>query len=213
MRHVFSTLMILLSILMLSCNEEEGNLVEGRITAYPDDSPLQGIDTKLEVNKIEQGSYSNSWTLLGEGETDSNGEFSFEFDAVRAHEYKLTVSHDLYRNQVIEFEPTDFAANYNKNICMVKDASLEIHIRNILQPTNTTDEIRIRVSDIPTECSDCSADEFLSLTGIIDTTLTYQVVGDDNVHIEYTIIKDESEFFQSWQYMTANQVNTKTINF
>jgi hypothetical protein len=205
---------VLFLLLLNACKEEDINIIEGRIINYPEYEGLENVNVLCEVKVIQQASYTNSRELIGEVKTDSDGKFRFEFESLRAQDYFLSLSKDGYRDKNITFEPTDYADQYNLQETLVKSASLEIHIKNMIFPNSNEDEIKIRVSDFPVECTDCALPEFKTLKGAyIDTSLIYQVAGDDEVLIEYTINKDGSEYFQSTQYMEANTVNTKTITF
>jgi 5-hydroxyisourate hydrolase-like protein (transthyretin family) len=209
---IIATLFILL--LLNACKEEDINIIEGQIINYPENEALENVNVLCEVKVIQQASYNNSWETIGETKTESDGSFRFEFESLRAQEYRLSLSRDDYRSKTINFPPKDYADNYNVQETLVKSASLEIHIKNMIFPNSNSDEIKIRVSDIPDECTDCTISEFKTLTGAsIDTTLIYQVAGDDHVFIEYTVNKDGSEYFQSTKYMEANTVNTKNITF
>jgi hypothetical protein len=203
-----------LTFTTIACKEEDKNSINGTVYSYPESELISNISVTLDAKLIDQGSFSNTWSNVGNTTTDNSGTFNFSFDALRVNIYKLSLSGEQYRTKIIEFEPTDFAAEYNFNETMVKDASLEIYIKNNILPKSESDEIRIRVSDIPEECNDCSEEVFTILTGSdIDTTLIYQIVGDDEIHFEYTIVKGESTYSSSYIYMNANQINTKEIIF
>ncbi len=205
--------LLLMGIGLNSCKEEEMNEVSGFVIGYPELETLDNVEVQLDVKKATQGSYATSWENLGTTTTDSDGKFDFSFENIRAYEYRLIISRENYRTKTILFEPKDYVSTYDFQETMIKDASLEITIRNMIFPMNPSDEIRIRVSDYPVECTDCSGSDFITLYGAIDTVLTYMVAGDDEVLIEYTIDKDGSEYFRSTQYMHPNQTNTKTIHF
>ncbi len=213
MKKLIFGIIVMFPLFLFSCKEKKSNIIEGQITAYPNNQIVKNAHIKLEATKIKQGSYLNTWELIGETESDNEGKYSFKFDAIRVDKYKISASHDAYKTKVVLFPPKDFTDTYNQNICLVKDAMLKIHLKNQIQPTSALDTIRIRVSDIPEECTDCSPQNFQTIIGIIDTTLTYQVVGDDDVFIEYVIIKEESNYHQSWMHIEANQTNTKTISY
>ncbi|MDA3910895.1 MAG: hypothetical protein PF448_06025 [Bacteroidales bacterium] len=215
MKRKFSIISAFLFLLLLNaCKEDKVNIIEGQIINYPEYEALENVNVLCEVKIIQQASYNNSWETIGETETGTDGSFQFEFESLRAQEYRVSLSRDGYRNKIINFPPNDYADTYTIQETLVKSASLEIHIKNMIFPNSNSDEIRIRVSDFPTECTDCTIPAFTTLTGAsIDTVLIYQVAGDDEVTIEYTIVKDGSEFFQSTKYMEANTVNTKTITF
>jgi len=201
-------------LLLNACKENKINIIEGQIINYPEYEPIENVNVLCEVKVIQQASYNNSWESIAEIQTGEDGSFYFEFESLRAQEYRISLSCDGYRNKTINFPPKDYADTYTIQETLVKSASLEIHIKNMIFPNSNADEIKIRVSDFPLECTDCALPEFKTFTGAsIDTVLTYQVAGDDQVFIEYTINKDGSEYFQSTQYMEANTVNTKTITF
>ncbi|MEA1874672.1 MAG: carboxypeptidase-like regulatory domain-containing protein [Bacteroidota bacterium] len=209
---IFAAFLFLLHL--NACKEDEINIIEGQIINYPENEALENVNILCEVKVIQQASYNNSWETIGETKTESDGSFRFEFESLRAQEYRVSLSRDGYRNKTLNFLPKDYSDTYNIQETLVKSARLEIHIKNMIFPNSNSDEIKIRVSDIPEECTDCTIAEFKTLTGAsIDTTLIYQVAGDDEVFIEYTINKDGSEYFQSTKYMEANTVNTKNITF
>lgn len=213
-RYIIIIIICLLTFATIACKEEDKNSINGTVYSYPESEVLSNISVTLDAKLIEQGSFTNTWSEIGNTTTDNSGTFNFSFDALRVNVYRLSLSSDQYRAKTIEFEPTDFAAEYNFNESMVKDASLEIYIKNDILPKSESDKIRIRVSDIPEECSDCSEEVFTILTGSdIDTTLIYQIAGDDEIHLEYTTIKDESTYSSSYIYMNSNQINTKEIIF
>jgi len=213
-RNLIITTAFLFLLLLNACKENNINTIDGQIINYPEYEALENVRVLCEVKVLQQASYNNSWQTIGETKTDTNGKFEFEFESLRAQEYRISLSRDGYRNKTINFPPKDYADNYNIQETLVKSASLEIHIRNMIFPNSNSDEIKIRVSDFPDECTDCTIAQFKTLSGAsIDTVLIYQVAGDDEVFIEYTINKDGSEYFQSTQYMEANTVNTKNITF
>ncbi len=214
MKKLIFGIIVMFPLFLFSCKEKKTNIIEGQITAYPNNQVVKNAHIKLEATKIKQGSYLNTWELIGETESDNEGKYSFKFDAIRVDKYKLTISQNTYKTKVILFSPKDFADTYQQNICLVKGAVLKIHLKNEIQPNSALDTIRIRVSDIPDECTDCSPQNFQTIIGIVDTALFYQVVGDDDVFIEHTIIKEDSSgYHQEWMHIEPNQANIKTISY
>jgi hypothetical protein len=215
-RHHFIILIVVFisTFFVFSCREEDQNIVHGHAFSYQDAEAIADVEVSLEVKKIQQASYSGEWETIENTRTSVDGSFEFVFEAMRAEKYRLTLTHDLFREKQIDFEPKDLAAEYQFTETMVRDARLYLRLKNQIPPISSTDEIRVRVSDIPEDCDDCTVTDFMSFIGAdIDTSLVYELAGNDDVLIEYTVIKSESDFTQSWQYIEPNVDNYRQINY
>ncbi|MDP4935193.1 MAG: hypothetical protein NWR30_10795, partial [Salibacteraceae bacterium] len=60
--HIFASLVLLLVVLFLSnCQKNETFVVEGRITDFYSDHPVQNVKIELLYNSLNNGTFSNRY--------------------------------------------------------------------------------------------------------------------------------------------------------
>lgn len=207
--------MILLFLIsaLPACKNEEQSEIFGTVSIYPDDAPLANARIELSAQKIDQGSFNPNYQLIDKNHTNHTGGFEFSFDPIRASYYRLDVYHDNYRKHRTEFSAQDFTTSKQISIQVVKQAQLNVHIKNQIAPSED-DEFKIRIKDIPDECQDCSSSDYSYFYGHnIDTTVIYEVAGNDEVLIEYATNKNDGEFNTQTKYCDPGNDNTLEIDY
>jgi hypothetical protein len=208
----FITLLFSLMIVFPGCEKDEPSKVFGTVSVYPNNDPVSKGKIKLSAQIIDQGSFNNNFQTIDDAYTNHSGGYEISFDPVRASVYRIDFSHDEYREKFVEFSSKNFTLSKQISMQVVIEAHLDVHIKNQNSPSES-DEFRIRIKDIPPACHDCSDSSFTLLTGSnIDTTITYQTVGKDEITLEYTTSDDNGEFFLETIYCNAGD-NDFTINY
>ncbi len=188
-------LFISLLLFFSGCDKDEPSKVFGTVSIYPNNYPVSNGEIKLSAQVIDQGSFNNNFQTIDETYTNHSGGYEISFDPLRASIYRVDFTHDDYRDKFIEFSSDNYTITKQISMQVVIKAHLDVHIKNQNSPSES-DELRIRIKDIPAVCQDCSDSTFTVITGAdVDTTLTYQIVGDDEITLEYTTTDNNSEIF------------------
>lgn len=208
-------ILILLFLITASpaCKNEEPSEIFGTVSIYPDDAPLANAKIELSAQKIDQGSYNPNYQLIDETFTNQTGGFEFSFDPMMASYYRLDVYHDNCRKHRTEFPAQDFSTSKQISIQVVKQAQLNVHIRNQIGPSES-DEFKIRIKNIPDICQDCSSPDYSYFYGPgIDTTIIFEVAGNDEVLIEYVTNKNDGEFNTQTKFCNPGIDNNLKIDY
>lgn len=197
-----------------ACREENQNHVEGSLTSWPDEQVVSNAEIELSAQKIEQGSYNSTFDIIDTDITDQNGKFEFTFEPMRVNMYRLRIIHDDFRTKTIEFMPEGLASEYFHNEQIVRQASLQVHIQNTYTPTSETDEFKIRIKDITDVCQNCSDASFRYFEGAnVDTSIIFEVAGDDEVLLEYSADKENTIYDTQNVYCEPGDDNFIIINY
>jgi hypothetical protein len=216
MKPVLSTFVIMLLFLISfsGCNENEEIIIGGTITSYPDQEPINGAEVKLSAQLIDQGSFNSTFRTLETEYTAEDGSFEIKIDPVRANEFKLDISCETYRSKSIEFYLDESKSEKYINENLVLYASLSVHIKNTYTPVSASDLLKIRIQGIPDACDNCSGSDFTYLEGAnIDTVLIYQVTGNDEVLVEYSVDKEEDSYHTMRKYCQPGDSNMIQITY
>ncbi|MDA3819627.1 MAG: hypothetical protein PF590_04085 [Candidatus Delongbacteria bacterium] len=199
-------------ILFTSCEKDEPSKVFGTVSVYPNNDPVSDGRITLSAQIIEQASFNNNFQLIDNVHTNSSGGFEITFDPVRASIYRIEFTHNDYREKYMEFTSDNFTLSKQISMQVVVKAHLDVHIKNQNSPSDS-DEFRIRIKGIPNVCQDCSDSTFSVLTGAeIDTTLTYQIAGNDEITLDYTTTDNNGEIFIETIYSNPGE-NSLTIYY
>ncbi|MGC9330555.1 MAG: hypothetical protein ACP5DZ_01605 [Bacteroidales bacterium] len=203
---------ILPGIVFSGCDKDEPSKVFGTVSVYPNNDPVSDGLISLRAQVIEQGSFNNNFKMIDDVYTNNSGGFEILFDPVRASVYRIDFTHDDYRDKYVEFSPDNFTISEHLSMQVVVKAHLDVHIKNQNSPSES-DEFRIRIKGIPDVCQDCSDSTFSVFTGAdVDTTLTYQIAGNEEITIVYTTTDNNGEIFVKTIYSDPGE-NSFTIYY
>ena len=205
----------LLFILIFSgCNENEQIIIGGTVTSYPGEAAIEGAEVKLSAQLIDQGSFNSTFQNLDTKYTGADGTFEFTIDPVRANTFKLDISGEPYRTKSIEFFLDESSNEAYYNEMLVLFATLDVHIKNTYTPLSDSDLLKIRIQGIPDACDNCSGSTFTYLEGAsVDTVITYQVTGDDQITLEYRVDKEDDSFHTINKYCHPGDTNNIQITY
>ncbi|MEA3449223.1 MAG: hypothetical protein U9Q98_12375 [Bacteroidota bacterium] len=200
-------LLISLLIYLTGCDKDEPSKVFGTVSVYPNNDPVSDGLISLRAQVIEQGSFNNNFQTIKDTYTNHSGGFEISFDPIRASVYRIDFTHNNYREKYLEFSSNNFTFSKQISMQVVVKAHLDVHIKNQNSPSES-DEFRIRIKGIPDVCQDCSDSTFSVLTGAdVDTTMTYQTAGNDEVTLEYTTTDNNGEIVVETIYCVSGDNN------
>ncbi|MDP4662567.1 MAG: carboxypeptidase-like regulatory domain-containing protein [Salibacteraceae bacterium] len=187
--HIFTSVVRLLVVLFLSnCQKNETFVVEGRITDFYSDHPVQNVKIELLYNSLNNGTFSNRYLNIAEAETDENGIFKLEFDYVSAVNYNIRATRSGYFQGIFVYQRDDWALNETNivNERMLGQSSLEINLTN----NNFNNQYLLRLSEHSLGCESCCNSGSYVFNSFSDTTVVCNVYS--NQTIGYELIDTEA---------------------
>lgn len=179
---------VLVVLFLSNCQKNETFVVEGRITDYYNDSPVQHAKIELLYNSLNNGTYSAIFLNIAEAETDDNGNFKLEFDYVSAVNYKIRASKTGYFQAEYVFERDEWALNETNLVSetMLGQSSLEINLTN----NNFNNQYLLRLSEHSLGCETCCNTGAYVFNNFNDTTVVCDLYSNQN--IDYELIDTEA---------------------
>lgn len=203
-----------MGVFLSACEEEKNdNRIQGVVNEYPTYAPISGVSMELYIKKQNQGSINNSYEYESSTQSDAGGSFIFRFDAVMASRFKIVTEMEGYYSKELLITPNDIIGEYQANTTLVKTAGLDLHIVNVY-PDSEDDEIQYRLQGFPDACDECPESGFRGLFGMaIDTTLHFNVAGNDSIIIDYTVTKGGTQYHVDSLFIPDNQNITHSIPY
>ncbi len=147
---IFIVLFVSLSTILFSCKKwgTKKTSVNGNVVNISNDSTVSGLMVELSYKFFDGSDYS-----IEEITTDEHGNFSFEFDAEKDKEYKISVRYLNY-NEVTP-ESSDYPKIKNSSnviigeqnfvtLAVAKKIGLSIHLSKLDSTPEILDSIRFR---------------------------------------------------------------------
>lgn len=181
--HIITTVVGLLVVLLLSnCQKNETFVVEGRITDYYSENPVQNAKIELLYNSLNNGTYSNIYLNIAEAETDEKGFFKLEFDYVSAVTYNIRVTREGYFQGSFIYERDDWALNETNIVTetMLGQSSLEIKLIN----NNFNNQYLLRLSEHSIGCETCCNTGAYVFNDFNDTTVVCNIYSNQTIYYE-----------------------------
>jgi hypothetical protein len=181
--HIITSVVGLLVVLFLSsCQKNETFVVEGRITDYYSENPVQNAKIELFYNSLNNGTYSAIYLNIAEAETDENGVFKLEFDYVSAVNYNIRATKSGYFQGNYVFERDDWALNESNIVTetMLGQSSLEINLTN----NNFNNQYLLRLSEHSIGCETCCNTGAYVFNNFSDTSVVCNMYSNQTIYYE-----------------------------
>ncbi len=177
-----SAFSVLVVLLLSNCQKNETFLVEGRLTDFYNDSPIQNAKVELLYNSLNNGTYSAIYLDVAEAETDENGVFKLEFGYVSAVTYNLRASKEGYFQGSFIYEHDDWALNETNIVTetMLGQSSLEINLTN----NNFNNQYLLRLSEHSIGCETCCNTGAYVFNNFSDTSVVCNMYSNQTIYYE-----------------------------
>ena len=207
-------ILILSVILLLSCNKKEENIViSGIITDNSKTEIIANAKIILMAKIMESSSYSSTFTTLETVYTDEKGEYKINIDAVRATEYKISISKENYFDKTENYSPDDISISEENNINLFLNsvAYIKINVNNIA-PTTASDYMFFSIFGLTENCYDCCSEETFEFNGEnISEIINCKIPGNQNIAIEWNA-KSGSDMILYNDTLFINKFDTTSYN-
>jgi len=199
--NLFKYLWVVLALLIWTgCNKDEnGNLkIAGKVTdpKVIGGGEISGLTLTLLNNKLQGGTFSNTFDEIMSVTTDANGNYSFEFERENTIDYKIKGQREDYFpiDIIISPDNVDPGVTYTQNIQILPEAEISVRIFNET-PESEEDKCTFQFLTAGFPCDCCTGDQTEYVVMDIDSTSTCLLEG--NSWIKYYYIVDKPSVFYS----------------
>ncbi len=205
---------IVLSIL-LGCRKKEVIVrVSGNVSNSVLNQGVGSIKVKLFAKEIQGGTFSNSYKLLQQVNSDVNGNYSFEIPHRTVVDYKILIEDDLYFEYSEIINPDDWSLKEinRHDIVLSPKSYIKLQLRN-QTPQSSTDNIVFVPEN--TNCSICFNPGLISLNGTqIDTVFRGSSLGMRFWKYTYVVTKNSMTYnYQDSVYCFAGDTATVVVAY
>lgn len=119
--------------------------------------PVNQVLLQLERRVLSNGVLNGNYQLVGNGETDEEGVYRFEFDRINALDYQVLLLEEQWFEQSIWINPDDFVNADDLTLLMKATPSAQVVIRLFnATPLTPDDQIQFRTLNVPGDYATCS---------------------------------------------------------
>jgi hypothetical protein len=173
-----------LLLLLQGCKPDSDYEVTGNVSDGNTGDPVALAKVYIDFSKLDNGAYSNSFSNTGETETDDQGNYTVEFLAEKVIEYRVRVVKDgffrvfdtLNRNQWLASETNDHS------VLVYRDSKINFHFFSKQSGVTVLFKLKPHSKD----CATCCSESNYVFGGIVDTTFTCSVYGNQTIEYELT---------------------------
>lgn len=189
----------------LSCKREELNTISGTLYDMVTGEPVPNAKVEFDITEVVGGNFNSAFTPFMETYTDSEGNYSFEFESRNFVKLRFTYSADGYHTTSTTLDSEGVDSDYLIDEQIPQLSYIQVRIKNN-SPTDDNDVLKFRIQNINEECDVCFGESFQYFNGAgVDTTFLCKVVGGENVTLNYiSIHNDVSNIVESQIYCTPS---------
>lgn len=195
-----------------SCKKAE-NHIYGKVSDMSTGEAVGDVTVDLYLTRITSGSFSGTFEKFASTVTDSEGNYSLEFEPVAAGEYSLRLSKGGYHPNITDFMPEETASEYEKNLTIPKAGYIHFKIRNAYgaYQGDENDVARIKVEGINPLCSECCSSDYYSFDGLdVNEEFVCNIVAGDEITVNRYLVRNGTSEYKSRKYICEQG---DTINY
>lgn len=199
---------------VLSCKKDDPVLkIEGVVkdSTILFDQEISGVSLKLLNNKLDGGTFNNSFSEITTVSSNANGFYQFEFDRENTVEYKIEGSKNNYFPFEALINPDNVQPGviHVRNLDMKPKATVDFHFVNST-PENESDNITFQFLNASFDCPCCDNDEVELQGQTVDSTRVCDVYGNTVLRYFYTVNKTSS-FYTVYDSITCVPFDTTFV--
>jgi hypothetical protein len=181
MKKLIIILIIFSSLVFVTLCKKDENTIKGVVRDMTTNSILSNAEVKLYYSEIKSGVVNPTFKFLSSTTTDSDGNYSFNFEAKNYYKLRLVFSKNNYHSKILDFDPKSLIASYEKNVVMAKEAYLSMRIYN---QTDKANQILININNVNKLCDFCCAGP-ISYSGYdVDVNFICPAVGGESFSVD-----------------------------
>lgn len=206
----FIALAAILLLSFTSCKKAQ-NHIYGKVTDMTTGEAIDNAEIDLYLTEVTSNGYSGSFSKFMSTVSDSEGNYSLEFEPKAAGEYKLKVSKKDFHTNTITFMPQETAAEYEHNITIPKAGYIHYKIHNAYGAHigDESDVARIKIDGINPLCTECASSDYISFEGLdVNEEGTWNIVAGEEVSVSRVLIRNGSAQSQKTTKVICNQGET-----
>jgi hypothetical protein len=164
-----------LHFIFLGCKKKnEKYTISGTTFNSELNQPVGEIKVVLNAKTVTNGTWNSQYSTLGTTYSNSDGSFSFEFENIRASDFKITLNKTGYfKNEyIINPELVIKGENFNQIYSIHQEAWLKLIIKN-LDPTTSNDLMSFKLRKGGANCDQGCNDTLKKYYG--STVNTYNI--------------------------------------
>lgn len=185
---IYFSFIALVLIVLIECKKRDDKIIVSGTAYNPQTgTTVSGMEINLSAKTITNGTWNTLFSTIQTQTTDGSGGFSFNFDNMRASEYKLTFNKSGYIINEYFFSPdlVNPGKEYNKTYDVHYEAWMKLFFRNN-PPASSSDMIYYQFLKGSAACPNGCNDSLIYLSGAdIDTFHVCKLYGSQNAVIKW----------------------------
>lgn len=192
----------LAGILLTGCRKNDTLMISGLLTDPNQAIPIGGATVELWTQRIESGIFIANYSLAGTSITGTDGRFTFEIDYKSYTGMRLVFAKAGYHGWTVDLnaEKVKEDGGIDAEYQLLPKAVLEIHVVNE-NPFDSDDYFEFRLLNGFTDCEVCCKGDKYQFYGTqIDQTILCQVIGHQNIMIQWQKHKNGEQISETDVY-------------
>ena len=206
--------MAIVAVAHSGCKKEESVVVQGTVREGYQNGSISNARVELEYNEISGASFSTGFKEIGVTTTDASGNFSFEFERVKAVNYQLTTTREGFETarQMIGGDEWTVAQTNRVELDIFETAELNVRFINAA-PASPDDQLLFQLKPHSEGCISCCTSQIIAHTSV-DTSFTCKVYANQVIGYDYTVISgSDAQSISGDIDITPGSGNTIEISF
>lgn len=196
-----------LFLIFQGCKPDSEYEVTGNVSDGNTGLAVSNAKVYIDFSKLENGAYSNAFSNITETETDELGNYNVEFRAEKVVEYRVRVEGDAFFNVFDTLNRNEWLASESNehSVLVYRDSKIKFHFYS----SQSGITVLFKMMPHSENCGTCCSESNYVFGGIVDTTFTCPVYGNQTIEYELTRISG----VQSSQETGQIDVYEDEVNF
>ena len=210
-----NSIYLLFALALIACKKDTSlkQTIQGKVYEQNINAGSANASVIIFSKKLSGGSINNTFTVVASTTTDSEGNYTVEFDRERTAEYKIEVSKESFftLSSILSADVVEQSKTYTKQLNIYPIAMLEIRVNN-LPPGTGANYLGFKPLD-EISCACCISEGFI-YKGTGDTTVFCNWYGGQNFPFKYTISNENGlKQFTDTTFLKPFENNILELNF